>query len=413
LAYEKASGKVEIIDQIELPNVTIKPQLGDEIFKDLWLPSGVEEFGDVRDLAKEIQDFLKKWIDLDEEKYWQASWYIIGSWLYDKYSTVGYIRFVGDHGSGKGRGLDAIGRLCYKAIRIVGAVTPAPLYRLVRKWEGTLAIDETEYKFESDQMIEILQILKCGFERGSSVIRCNKEDPNVLEILPVYGPKLFASEVPFPDPALESRCLRFVMEVTNKHFPKNLGRNFYKAAQKIRNKLLWFRLTNYDKIATEFLEDPDIDEELNLDPRLLQIGLPFSAVFRHLPDVMEEYRKVMMDTQATLNSERSNSYKGQIVQAIFDLARTLGKDYITPAAIANYCKDTLGIEKIDSRSVGRQMVGLKLKTEIGQAEGKRARYLVWKNDTMRKLMRRYIDPDAQGDYASLFVKEVKAPDLEI
>ncbi len=417
LVYEKATGKIDVVDKIELPSVTIVPIVGDEIYDALWLPSGVEDYGDERALAKEIQDFLYYWIDLTPMQYWQASWYIIGSWVFDKFNTIGYLRFLGDTGSGKSRGLDSIGRLCYKSVRTMGCITPAPIYRLLRKWGGSLVLDESDIKFgQSENSDEVLKILKCGMERGSPIIRCNKDDPNQLEILPCFGPKVFASEAPFSDVALESRCIRIPMEPTVRlpRVPKNLGAKFYTAEQKLRNKLLYFRLKNYDKIDTDFLEDPEADSDIDVEPRLMQIGLPFSAVFRQFPDVMTEFRKMMVESQSVLTDERSQSYKGAIVHAVFELARTEGREYVSSGAVAKYCKENFGLEKIDSRVVGKNFKSLNIVAINRRVAGApRARYITWRDSIMHKLLRRYIDPEDREDYAGLFpveLPEVKEPE---
>jgi len=147
-----------------------------------------------------------------------SAYYILLSWLYDRVNTLPYLRVLGDTGTGKSRFLDTVGRLCYKATIVSGAITPAPIYRLIRKWQGTIIIDEGDFR-ASDEKNEVVKILNCGFERGRPVVRSQKDHPDSLQILPTFSPKIIASRKRFDDVALESRCLTEIMQETDRDVP--------------------------------------------------------------------------------------------------------------------------------------------------------------------------------------------------
>jgi len=114
-----------------------------------------------------------------------------------------------------------------------------------------MILDEADLK-NSDEYNEVVTILNCGFERGRPVIRAIKDNPDRLQFLPTFGPKVFATRRRFKDPALEARCLTEVMqETTRDNIPSTLTDTFYREQEELRNKLLLFRLRNYTVIGPE------------------------------------------------------------------------------------------------------------------------------------------------------------------
>ena len=178
--------------------------------------------------------------------------------VYDDLDAINYLRVLGTTGVGKSRFLEVVGTLCRKAIMVAGAITPAPIYRIITKWQPTLLIDEADFK-NSDATVEIIKILNCGFERNKSVIRCDKEDPSKVDFLEVFGPKLIATRRRFYDEALESRCLTEIMQQTKrKDLPDTLPRIYYEDRKKLLQKLLMFRFKKYFTILPEIAQHVDL-----------------------------------------------------------------------------------------------------------------------------------------------------------
>jgi hypothetical protein len=133
-----------------------------------------------------------------------------------------------------------------------------------------MILDEADLQ-NSDEYSEVVKILNCGFERGRPVIRATKDNPDKLQFLPTFGPKVFATRRRFKDPALEARCLTEIMqETTRDDIPATLTRTFYQEQNTFRTKLLLFRLRNYNLI------DPEKGVVLDLhgiEPRLNRLVL--------------------------------------------------------------------------------------------------------------------------------------------
>ncbi len=408
LAYKKETGEIEEKASVTYGEVNIMPIFSAEITeRAVTLPSGVEEYGDTVKLVGDITTFVKRYVDMPESDLEFAAWYIIMTWVYDKLEVLSYLRFLGDSGTGKSRGLDVIGRICYKPIMVAGAVTPAPIYRLIRKFRGTLILEEADFR-DSTEKSEVVTILNSGFELGRPVIRCSADNPNVLEILPCFGPKVFATRFRFNDVALESRCFTITMEETDRDdiFPI-LGKTFRKEAAIIRNKLLLWRLRNLASVDCDDIEKIDLG---GIEPRLKQIGIPFAIPFKNMPEVMARFTCFLKTKQAELKEERSRTLAGQVVNTFFRLALADGRGNVSSTKIAEELKEE------SKGHVSRILTSLNMKRRRKRpsAEMENAIWcVVWEDGLMRKLLRRYvIDP---REYDSLFEDgtENKKLDMEV
>src|SRR3990167_5085413 len=185
--------KTKYLNSYTINNEVFKPIMGEDVTKKVvLLSSEASEYETEEQLAEQIEQFIRKWVGLSEQFYKVATWYILTSWVYDRFDTINYLRALGDTGTGKSRFLDTIGGLCYKATQAAGAITPAAVFRLIEKWGGTLILDEADFK-DSDETNEIIKLLNVGFEKHKSVIRCDKNDPNKLQFFRVFCPKIIAT----------------------------------------------------------------------------------------------------------------------------------------------------------------------------------------------------------------------------
>jgi hypothetical protein len=392
LAFNTVTGETKTIPFLELEEEIIEPINGEDVeLGAVRLPSGVEEYGDTLTLLAEIETHIYRYLDVSPNYLKFAAYYVLLSWLYDRFHTLPYLRALGDTGCGKSRFLDVIGGLCYKAISASGCVTPAPIYRMLRKWQGTLVLDEADMK-NSDEYNEVVTILNCGFERGRPVIRATKDNPDKVQILPVYGPKVFASRRRFKDVALEARCLTEIMRETDRDdIPPVLGRKFFEEQQELRNKLLLFRLRNYFKV------DPEAGANLNLEgiePRLRQISEAFTSLFANEPEVLDSYKQFIQAHQRELIEQRAATKTGQVVEALFELLDGYEVTLVTTVTGDKAIPITAGkiAEKIGMtpQAVGGILAGLGLRTYPVKAGGKTQKYIIYEERKLKKLRKRYI-----------------------
>lgn len=240
----------------------------------ILLPTLVGEALPTVVLLGRIQSFIHSFCDLPS--LWESivSHYILMTWVYDRFSAVPYLRFLGEPQSGKTRCLQAASQLCYKSVVAGGSTSSSALFRLLDVWRGTFCIDEADYS-KSDLYADIIKILNQGYTSGLCVIKSEKDkqtfDPRGFE---VFGPKILTTRKPFEDSALESRCLTFQTgdSPISARIPRQLPPSFFSEAQEIRNLCLAWRFSNF------FLIDGDQSALLALAPRLTQIAVPIWAV---------------------------------------------------------------------------------------------------------------------------------------
>ena len=405
-SYEKGTGQVSVLNAIDFPDLSIIPVSGAEITESvIQLPTGWAAYGSTMELKNEVKELIRTYVDLADMDMEYCSWYVMLSWVYDRMNTIPYLRFLGDTGCGKSRALDVIGRMCYKSLMMAGAVTPAPIYREIMRFRGSLILEEADFK-DTTEKGEVITILNCGIERGRAVIRCSSENPNILEVLPCFGPKIFATRYTFLDKALEARCITCNMEETDREdVPALLGSKFFARARELRKKLLLWRFHYRNAIDPDAVEDIDLGP---VEPRLKQMGLPFALPFKDMPDVMEEFRGFMKKRQAEIIHERSESDDGLIVASIFHMAKEEGRDWVSSSKIA----DSLSTERnpVKPQKVGRVFRSLNLATKKSRnPDGKQLHFLVWDRTRMRKLLKRYFPVEDREEYQYL----IEDIDMEI
>jgi len=392
LQYYKENANTKTISWFMDGDVRIAPLDSEEVtLGAVRLPSGTAEYGDTFRLLKEIEAHIYRYLDMADSFRKFASYYILLSWLYDRFNTLPYLRFIGDTGCGKSRALDVCGGLCYKATSASGCITPAPIYRMLKRWAGTIILDEADLQ-NSDEYHEVTKILNCGFERNRPVIRAVKDNPENLQILPTYGPKVFATRRRFKDTALEARCLTEIMqETTREDIPATLNNAFYKEEGELRNKLLLFRLRNYDRVNAD---NRVILELKGIEPRLRQISACFASLFAGQPEVLADYQAFITHHQRELIEQRASTIYGQVVEKLVSLieSHTLDTfDSLDTTLIPISAGDIAESLNMTPQAIGQILKTLGLQTKFIKAQSKRC--IVYDPVKLATLKRRYIPED--------------------
>ena len=300
------------------------------------------------------------------------------------------------HNCGKSRALSVIGELCYKPMLVSGAVTPAPIYRVIEMFRGTLIIDEANLN-DSSEKGEVVTILNCGFERNRPIIRCTKDgDSWEPSIFPCFGPKLFSTRQGFEDKALESRCITHIMEETDRDdMPYILNNAFHQRQAHFRKQLLLYRLRNWSKIDPGQVDGIDLG---HIEPRLKQTGLTFSLSFRDYPEALAHFKDFIKLYNRTLIGERADSDDGKLALAFLRKTQELGRGEVAASDIADFLLNELKMEHYDARKVGRRMTSLGLKTVKQSRIHGYKHYYQYDIAQIKRLIRRYMtEPDEFKD----------------
>lgn len=235
-----------------------------------------EDHGDKAELLTEIEVFLSRYVDLSATFTRLAAHYVLLSWVNDAFNELPYLRLQGEYGTGKTRGLLAIGLLCYKPFFASGASTVSPIFHILDTFGGTLIFDEADFRF-SDATSELVKILNNGTMNGLPVLRTMQNRHKELNprAFRVFGPKIVAMRGFYEDEGLESRFFTENMNLRRMRpgIPIHLPPTMRSEALALRNKLLHFRLCT----LFETKIDPSLASPI-LAPRFNQMALPLLSV---------------------------------------------------------------------------------------------------------------------------------------
>lgn len=306
------TGKIEFNDTIVIGNKRFYPEVGQaEQFRRkevVIFPTDVTEYGSTELLLKDCDTFIKKFWYANHFDYQLSEYYILHSWVYDKFREIGYLHNLGPWGWGKSRWLNTVGGLCFRATKIAGALTAPSLFHIIDYSRGTINIDEGDFT-AADMQTGILKVLTQGHERGTSIIRCDTESGGIIAY-EVFGPKNVSTRKPFKDYALRSRCSTLnAKDDKDSTKQTNLDDVFFAERQILINKLLKWRFDHYLSAVL----DPTIQGRLNVsEGRLKQIIIPMLSSLKEL-DIEHKLAGYL----TVKNKEMVEDRKEDIVYRIF------------------------------------------------------------------------------------------------
>lgn len=377
----------------------------------ILFPSQATPYENEEEILREITIFIHKYLDISEVFEQIASYYVLFTWMYDRFNEVPYLRAIGDFGSGKSRFLQAIGILCYKPVFTGGATTPSPIFRIINEVKGTLIIDEADFKF-SDMTSEIVKILNTGYQKGMPVLRSEGKGTFEVKAYDVFCPKIVATRETFSDKALESRFLVEEMGAgkLRSDIPRTLDESFYQEAESIRNKLLMWRLKNY-------FEPIEHKEELidGIHPRLNQIVIPLLSIIKD-DAIRTHLKKFIIQYNTELVTDRGLSWESDIIFAILKLEHETGASEVTVKQIADEINREIDIgdDTLQPRKVGWY---LRAKLQLKPYKTRKGFVLPFKANKQRldRWKERFgiTDADIQGEQVNVVNDVTKDPTLEL
>lgn len=272
----------------------------------LHLPEEASEYESEKELIQRIESFIDKYLQIDPIYRSICTYFVLLSWVHDKFCEIPFLRFKGDIGTGKTRALKVVGGLCYRAANF-GTLSSLPaMFRTIENFRISLALDEADFRM-THQWDELIKLLNSRMSTDNPVWKVSVDDfrPDTFD---VYGPTLLASRKSFHDDALESRCLTIhmpLLKTVNK--PYNLEYDFELEQKQLRNQLLLWRLQHHS--STEIKQEPLPDIML----RLNQIAIPLLSIVssnkakEHIKDFLKELDKKLRDG-------RSDNLEAQFVR---------------------------------------------------------------------------------------------------
>lgn len=352
VVFDPITESLEFKPTVKIGEKYIYPLDGDLVTKKVILfPEKAGEYEDVEALRKELQTFIHKYVDLHPFYEKLASYYVLLTWLFDKNTVVTYLGIFGDYGSGKTRAAQVIGRICYKPAFVSGALTCAPIYRIMEQARGTLVINEFDFD-NSDMSVELIKILNNGYEKGLHVLRAEPKTGKV-EAFDAFSPKIFTYRKKKKDQAFESRLITIPMEETKREdISVLLPLEYEQEALELRNKLLMFRFKNYHK---KVLVDEAIFQ--GIERRLRQTLYPLLTVIED-PAFIATLGGFIQELQEQQRTDRGMSWLTDYLNALIEL--TCEEEHITVKALT----DRYNLKKEVKDQASTKKVGYVVRNEF-------------------------------------------------
>lgn len=379
------NGSVRKVFRYETPKAVYIPTDDPLVGEVVHFASTATQYDSQANLFKEIRNFVHRYLELPADFEEISSLYVLLTWVYEFAPSIPYLRVIGDWGTGKTRFLQVVGSICFRPTFASGATTPAPIFRILEQFRGTLVLDEADFK-DSSSWVEMVKLLNNGYRPGMPVLRADKENGKWFpRSYQVFGPKLIATRFPFKDEALESRCLTSeMMPLTRDDIPRVLPPIFDKEVDDLRAKLLTFRLANLTKLKGKTFGNDLL--EPNLQPRLQEILIPLKAMLNGDRSMVEAITGFVHRLQDSLFLRRRESTAGRVLAALVELHEE-GKELTSEnvAKKANESDDE--VEQLSPEKVGRLTKRLGFaKERIGKS---RQRLICWDDTRITKLIGSY------------------------
>jgi hypothetical protein len=245
---------------------------------------------------------------------------------------------------------------------LAGATSDAYLFRVIELFNGTLVINEFE-RVNSDLQSQITIILNNGYEKGMPVGRVEGDKTREPRTFNVFCPKIFSTRKRFSDQALESRIISVPMRCTTRQdIPSFLDEIFWKEAERIRNKLLFYRFRNLNSLL---LQEKENERKRNLlsqlEPRLKQTLLPLMYVITDIA-LEKQFVDFALKYQGQIVDARGNETPGLIFQKLYDFYKTSDDGKITVKNITDAVNVDIEKEKYKLTS---QRVGKIIREDLG------------------------------------------------
>lgn len=284
-------GKYEL--QVEVPRAIMELQ-GTSLSQEHVEPyiQGKLEATDLQPklLIRRIEHFLRRFYYSDVDNLFKvlALW-IYGTYCYELFGQYPYLFLNGPKGSGKTIIDTCIDLLAFNP-KMTVSISDAALYRTISYEGGTLILDEMENLDNRKKAAEsdMAAVLKGGYMRSGSALRCDKEQGFAPVRFEVFGPKVISNINGLED-IIGDRCI----QINTSYVP------------------------NYSKISK--LEDPKqiyIDGLAQVKELTSKCAL---SVLEHFMTIWEHYR--------TKTFNAGNARLSQILRPIQTLAYLAGPDY--------------------------------------------------------------------------------------
>jgi hypothetical protein len=172
-----------------------------------WIIDPWPEVADGDALLRDIVRRMRRHIVCSREGVLAAALWVMLAWIHDEAATHSPILNINsaEPESGKSTAMGLIAFLLPRCIASVD-ISEAALYRSIKRWQPTFAIDEFDRALVSDDNVGLCSVINSGHTRGQGVIRC-MGDYKTPELFSTFCAKAIGMCGRRLPPATLSRCV--------------------------------------------------------------------------------------------------------------------------------------------------------------------------------------------------------------
>lgn len=335
-AFRNPDGGIEMADELTINGTRYVPTSpADDLMiskRVIVFPTHVaKESHTTRTIAYALEEFIKTQCLIDDPKMPKvAAYFIMQTWLYDRFNSIAYLRAIGDKGSGKSEIMRRIGHLCYRLTKASGADSLSTFFRTTTTYGGTVFFEEADLPEGSGSDNPIVKFINLGAMRGNPILRSeeytHEDGSKRYRSMPfeTYCPKIFAQREDYEDDAVASRSLTMklmgkqMQELLDANIPLEMNSSYWKQWDEITSMLLRWRLEKWQPEIREMdtrLMDPMVS------PRMNQVTAAVKALAAEDNDqiFLDQVRDVLRGLYQDEITKRSNLIEARIVEGLWKM----------------------------------------------------------------------------------------------
>lgn len=321
VVYNPGNDSWEFVDEVNNGGEKIYPLPLLEDQRDSFiLPDGVEEYGSLKELRKEMLEFaLEEFDPVDNRELFELMVHLLLiSWIAAERMYVMSERFIpiiairGPSETGKKRFLTISRWLTYRSLYVLKTTKVPTLFRAISPWKGTLILDEADLA-DSSERSEFIEFMNSRAD-GVPIPRFSLGTGEV-EYFHSFGMSILAERSSSTDDGYESRKIVFPSDSTPSPEKYSLlpPEEWREKGIKLQRKLLLFRLRHLNgSIPSNLLIDGIKGFRVRESLLLLQ------SLSEEDKEIIANISSIAKKLEERIIIERSGSMEGLIINVVYN-----------------------------------------------------------------------------------------------
>lgn len=308
-AYRDPDGKVDEAPEVLIDGLKYRPNspIHNKMILQgaVMFPSGLARKSDGsidRRSTKELvirtaTEFRKDYLFSDSKWATLCAYWVGGTWVFDNFHELVYLRMVGDAGAGKSALLNLLMWTSYLAIKMSGADSDATFFRITDEYRGSMFFEEADFDEKTGPENPKVKYINLGAFDGNFIYRLEEvikpDGTKGWQSAPhaTFCPKAFAMRGDFMDNAVAQRSITIELTAAETSAMKDSGVP-WRMTEDMKQRLLHIRNLWATWRMFEFsFEERELGWELidiEIPMRLNQVSAPLKSLARNVDGSVDE-----------------------------------------------------------------------------------------------------------------------------